>query len=395
MKKIKSNSHKTDKKSQSSFEYVLILTGIVLFSILITLILKSVFNDNLSSSINLQLGAWEGAVSVTNYFAQINQTTTTTLASTTTTTTTTSTTLSSTTSTTTTTTTSSTTSTTLQSIWYTEGEGAPGQYEVIGNFVNGTIQTSQSVCGQYPVGLAIDNNGNGWSSESSCTQTGSFIGDYQVLSNGTVYKFAYNGTVGTLGIDSNGNIWTVTGDNVSEMYVNGTQIGVYALPDAPTQIVFDSNNNLYTANENNQSISKLTNNGVSVANYTLPFTPYGIAVNSSEYIWAINKANNTVSELDNNGNIIFNYTVPTNPIGIAVDSSNNLWVGSTGVISEYNDAGKQLNNYTISGVSGVVLDSTGRVWTRSTYTIYEIFPNSTIVAPINRTIYPIEQFNTN
>jgi DNA-binding beta-propeller fold protein YncE len=100
----------------------------------------------------------------------------------------------------------------------------------------------------------------------------------------------------------------------------------------PSQVIFDSVGNIYTANSGNsgKTISKVTPSGTSTVFATLPASPSALAIDSADNIYAVNGNSNLVMKINPSGIITTFATLPLgpNPMDLIFDDKGNLYVAS-------------------------------------------------------------------
>jgi DNA-binding beta-propeller fold protein YncE len=99
----------------------------------------------------------------------------------------------------------------------------------------------------------------------------------------------------------------------------------------PVGLAFDSQGNLYAANQNNNTIEKFGTNGVgSVFASSGLASPQFMAFDNSDNLYVANAGSSTIEKFDTNGNGSVFSTVGSDPSGVAFDSSGNLYVSLFG-----------------------------------------------------------------
>src|SRR6185312_16089069 len=269
--------------------------------------------------------------------------------------------------------------------------------------------SSGSGNGQFssPRGIAIDNSGNLYVSDSNNNRVQKFnsAGVYQSQfgSSGSGNgQFSGPGSP-QLGItlDSSGNIYVVdTGNNRVEKFSHFasyiSQFGSFGSGNGqfngPYGIAVDSSNNTYVVDESNNRVEKFNSAGVyqsqfgSTGNSSGQFNiPRGIAVDSSDNIYVTDISNNRVQKFNSagvyqsqlgcasgactagSGNGQFNF-----PYGIAVDSSDNIYVAdaNNNRVQKFNSAGVYQSQFGSFGSGNgqfgnprdIAVDSSGNIY---------------------------------
>jgi len=171
----------------------------------------------------------------------------------------------------------------------------------------------------YPTGIAIDSSGVLYVSD---------------LQNNEIRKVSPSGAVTT----PYGSLAGTAGSTNAS--------GVSSLFSSPRDIAIDSSNNLYVADEGNNSIRKINTSSGSVGTYGASASPAfndpkGVAVDSAGNVFVADYGNNTIRKIATNGTVttvagqtgVAGYmdgpgtlALFDGPIGIAVDSADNLYV---------------------------------------------------------------------
>jgi len=246
-----------------------------------------------------------------------------------------------------------------------------------------------------PIGIAIDPNGNVWTSNANAT-TGAVS---KFSSSGTALSpssgYTGGGLIGqglALAIDGTGNVWVANGGTtarISEISNAGVPVSTSTGFSGggishPQALAIDSSNNVWIGNSN-ASISELSSLGVPLSPST-GFTggglngSYSIAVDGSDNIWVGDAFNNSVAEFSNAGSAISpstGYTggalgqvSATGPFGVAIDGSGSAFVAiatsttAAAGLTKFSSTGTPLTpaNDTIYGGANVVTDGSGNIW---------------------------------
>jgi len=97
----------------------------------------------------------------------------------------------------------------------------------------------------------------------------------------------------------------MTFSGLTSMVIAATLTTVPSIPSYdPYAIAIDSNNNVYTANRNNNTISKVTSTDVityTFATLNSNDKPYGIAIDSNNNVYTANYNNSTISKVTSSG----------------------------------------------------------------------------------------------
>lgn len=155
-----------------------------------------------------------------------------------------------------------------------------------------------------------------------------------------------------IGIDASNNIYTTNqNDNtITQM----TSLGVTTQPWAnvganPWGIVADALGNIYTANSGTNTVSKISLNG-KITTLAVGTNPYKLALDKLGNIYVSNYNSNNISQISASGIVTTPFgVVGTGPFGIATDADNNIYVGN--IIS------KSITKITADGKSTTLVSS--------------------------------------
>ncbi|MGH7987561.1 MAG: NHL repeat-containing protein [Candidatus Binataceae bacterium] len=189
-----------------------------------------------------------------------------------------------------------------------------------------------------------------------------------------------------IAIDSNGNVWTANQGNnsVSQFSPTGTAISPATGYTGnglnfPIGIAIDPNNNVWVANNSGNSISEFNPKGTAATGS--PFTgnglngPQGIAFDVAGNAWVANVNGNSLSEFNFSGAPVggspFTGNGLTNPTSPAIDGAGNVWVAGNGIFSEFNSIGAPVGGSPFFGgglisPKGVAIDAQGNAWANNT-----------------------------
>jgi streptogramin lyase len=194
-----------------------------------------------------------------------------------------------------------------------------------------------------------------------------------------------------LGLDSAGNVWTVSYYGVLSAFASGgtplflpgiTGYGLYQ----SYGLAIDDSNDVWTANQdtlgvndNLGTVSKFSNSGQPLSGSSGYYAggiyyPGALAADTDGSVWVANYGDSTVTHLTSSGTAAsgnpsdgYSYTSIEFPDGIAVDGSHSVWVSSesTSTITKmsYNGTGYTFTAITCCDeAAGLAIDSNGYVW---------------------------------
>lgn len=253
-----------------------------------------------------------------------------------------------------------------------------------------------------PTGIAIDNVGNIWISNSTEDNNGNITSSVTeipksnyltpVIYKGKNYDFYLSANIT---IDKFGDVWVVNhdGNSMTELPVNdfgnpkifSRKTFVY---NGATSIAVDGSNNIWMTNYGGTILPQGNSNSVAEllsSNRTKPVIynngvygfdgPWGLAIDKSNNIWITNYNNNSITEIqssDPNNPIVYkgnNYNFSA-PYGIAIDKSENAWITNWGNNSVTEIPANDPNNpkifkgtnYGFNLPAGIAIDGSGNVW---------------------------------
>lgn len=219
-----------------------------------------------------------------------------------------------------------------------------------------------------------------------------------------------NGSVSGLGINTN--YWFAvkalkngTASQFSNM-ISMTTWPAYTLPEEPTAIAIDANNNVWVTSAGvtyNSYLTGLTTTGATIGNYQIgnnqTFFPGDIAIDAQGHLLIANWGGNFIMNISQTDNIIGEYTVGNNPYGIAIDHNGNIWVNSANnVITNLTSDGSLIGTYSSGGpsggivVGGIAIDANGNIWAvnAGNATVTALTPAGSIIGT-----YPVGNQPTN
>jgi hypothetical protein len=102
-----------------------------------------------------------------------------------------------------------------------------------------------------------------------------------------------------IAIDNAGNVYTTNygSNNVTKITPSGTSTILGTTGSYPVGIAIDKNGNLYTTNNGSNNVTKITPNGTSTILGTTGTRPNGIAIDKNGNIYTTNLLSNTVSKI--------------------------------------------------------------------------------------------------
>lgn len=191
-----------------------------------------------------------------------------------------------------------------------------------------------------------------------------------------------------LGIDSEGNIWVASYNNVVSEFTNtGTPIYANGLTGAGLNasygLAVDSNNNAWIPNEptggNGGSITIFNSSGQPISGSS-GFTAGGldyptfIAIDTDGSAWIVDNGNSHVSHLSLSGSSLAGSTGYSDlslsyPAALAIDASHNIWVGNNDtVVTKMTPNGSQFTTYSCcDNISSLAFDQQGNLWIANFY----------------------------
>jgi tripartite motif-containing protein 71 len=163
------------------------------------------------------------------------------------------------------------------------------------------------------------------------TDDGQFenVAGIAINSDDKVYTSNYNGDPNP-GSHHRIQEFTTLGGFITKWGTAGSRHGEFI---NPFGIAFDSQHNVYVADQVNQRIQKFTSNGQFITQWASGFNPTGIAIDSSDNVFVTEQFDHRVAKFTTNGMLISRWGSPgTNngqfeyPRGIAIDSAGNVYV---------------------------------------------------------------------
>ena len=133
-----------------------------------------------------------------------------------------------------------------------------------------------------------------------------------------------------MAFDGAGNLYAsqVNGNAIDKITPGGV-VSTFASTSQPDILAFDRANNLYVGHAS--SIEKITPGGASSTFATGLYFPMGLAFDSEGNLYAANEGNNTIAKITPEGGVsTFVGTGLNNIRGLACDSANNLYVANIG-----------------------------------------------------------------
>lgn len=222
-----------------------------------------------------------------------------------------------------------------------------------------------------PYGVAVDNAGYVWLSDTSGTI-------YKITASNCAVStsFSSGGTTPQgIAVDGSGNVWVANSasNNVKKFSSSGTVLSTTNVGTAPTGIAIDSSGNAWVANKGSSNVTKITgSNGVVASTTTVGTSPAGVAFDGNGNIWVANTGNSTVSKISiATGNVIGTANIGAIVTdGITVDSLGNVWAASTTLVKKVfkiraSDAVKIGEVSVAGGSTGIAADNSGFVWSRN------------------------------
>ena len=246
-------------------------------------------------------------------------------------------------------------------VWVTDTSGGSiSQFSPVGVPLSGTMGIATSGLND-PNSLAIDGSGNVW--------VGS-IEPYKVSEyNPSMGSWISNTSSGYAGspfvIDKSGNIWTVGGSSVSELTSPGTGGTWNAFTgggiDGPNALAIDASGNVWVSNFYNIISEFNSSNGTPVSSTGYSggglSQPQDIAIDANANVWLVNYPTSSLSEFcppslcpssgswDSPSSGHYTGGGLDYPYSLAIDGAGNIWTtnGDSTSISEFNSSGSPLS----------------------------------------------------
>ena len=156
----------------------------------------------------------------------------------------------------------------------------------------------------------------------------------------------------------------------------------------PQGLAFDSQGNLYCANNANDTISKINTSGSIIQTISGLSFPYGLAFDSQGYLYCANYDANTISKINTSGSIIqtISAALINRPEGLAFDSLGNLYCANNGnnTILKITPDGSVSTFLTSNVASPTFL---------AISTTYQLYWSNSTGSTIYRTTSPVSCFN--
>jgi streptogramin lyase len=293
---------------------------------------------------------------------------------------------------------------------------APGQLAIdasgniwvassVGNSLNefNAAGTALSIAGfsggglNLPVAVAINSKGDVWVANQGNNTLSEFASDGTPLSPAGGFTGGGLELPQYIAIDSSDRVWVANCGDFCDKSGVASNIGVFssagiALTPASgllggglngaSGIALDMNENVWVANEGNNSLSKFNSLGI-VLSPTTGFTggglfgPVAVGVSPANFVWVTDQLGNAVSEFTASGVAKTGPAGTTGgginaPLGIAIDSSGTKWIANSTGVAVINNLGA-----VISPITGfvdpnnnepfaVAIDASGNVWVTNT-----------------------------
>lgn len=240
-----------------------------------------------------------------------------------------------------------------------------------------------------PGSIVIDASGNAYIGNSPSTSgaggTDSIVvygKDGTLISGANGYTSGIHAPSG-LAIDNAGNVWSTDTSNTAnplDQVVKQSAAGVlaFAFNDAnisnPRGIAIDSGNNAWVANQNNSTLVKISSAGADSVNFTSGnfAAPTGIGIDGAGNIWAAGTGSNSILKFSSAGAVSSpadGYMPGLNqPLGISIDNAANVWtINNTGsTVSKIDSSGTLISpsspSPSISDAYVIAIDGAGGAW---------------------------------
>ncbi|MCL4557428.1 MAG: fibronectin type III domain-containing protein [Deltaproteobacteria bacterium] len=191
---------------------------------------------------------------------------------------------------------------------------------------------------------------------------------------GTEFTYTVGNNPNGIAIDASGNVWTANENDgtVTKLSSNGSVIGTFTAGTYPWGIAIDASGNVWVVNNTcGGTVTKLASNGSLIGTYSVGCYPSNLAIDKSGNVWVVNNNTSSVTELSSSGSVIGNYSTPWQTYAVAVDASGNVWVVSrndisgnpTNYVTELNSSGTAIGTfYAGKSPQGIAIDASGNVW---------------------------------
>ncbi|MEJ0021442.1 MAG: 6-bladed beta-propeller [Candidatus Doudnabacteria bacterium] len=211
-----------------------------------------------------------------------------------------------------------------------DGKNGIQKFDFSGNFISKFVNKAPEKALGYPSDVAFDASGNIYITDS-------FNNRIQKFDSGGNFLLTFG-----WGVQDGANMFQICTLNC-HVGIPGSGNGEFS---GPTGLAFDSSNNLYVVETDNNRIQKFHPNGNSytITSWGSPGSgdgqfnsPQGIAIDSSDNIYVADSLNNRVEKFDPSGNLLLQwgspgsgegqFSIPSESFqGIATDSSGNIYV---------------------------------------------------------------------
>ncbi len=189
-----------------------------------------------------------------------------------------------------------------------------------------------------PYGMAIDSEGNIYTSETS---TGIIT---KTTPNGLSATFV-SGLTSPRGMafDPLGNLIVATGSSITQITPGGTATAIDTFPGTAWDVAFDTAGRMYVTDLNFRRVYKYDAQGQKAILATLPSgnPAYGLAVATSGDVIVTSGTNHSVWRVASNGVVTEFFTGDTSfqPVGIDINAAGDVYISSFGTISRYSASG--------------------------------------------------------
>jgi hypothetical protein len=203
-----------------------------------------------------------------------------------------------------------------------------------------------------PVWVAADTNGNVFAANQGSYSASEFNTGSEVLQNlGGAYVLASPKTVA---IDNEHGIWLNDSDTtISHYSIAGQKLAQPSCCNGSYGLAVDSNDNVWVANNGNDSFSEVSGAGSVLINQSTVggvMQPLLVAIDGAQNVWFTNNTG-SLTEIAGSGSTVLRGTTATLPAGTAISPT----------MGTYNLGGYGLDA-NLSGPLGLSLDASGNVW---------------------------------